>query len=99
MNFEAAREAGEIYSYKRKKGLTVDPEDAMIAGICRVNDEAVLTRNINHSPELMESRLNLTNLSGTILLPLLLNLSLFRAFHINFQYSLETLIISRSIHF
>lgn len=48
LDFESAKEAGEIYAYKRRTGLTIDPEDAMIAGICRTNRQSILTRNINH---------------------------------------------------
>ncbi len=48
LDFESAKEAGEIYAYKKRSGLTIDPEDAMIAGICRTSGELVLTRNINH---------------------------------------------------
>ena len=48
LNLEAAKEAGEIYADKRRRGSAIDPEDAMIAGICKVNHEAILTRNVNH---------------------------------------------------
>lgn len=48
LDFESAKEAGDIYAYKKRSGLTIDPEDAMIAGICRTSGDAVLTRNINH---------------------------------------------------
>lgn len=48
LDFVSAKEAGEIYAYKKRSGATIDPEDAMIAGICRTTGESVLTRNINH---------------------------------------------------
>lgn len=47
-DFDSAREAGEIFADKKRRGLTIDPEDAMIAGICITNDETILTRNVNH---------------------------------------------------
>ena len=48
LDFESAKEAGEIYAYKRRSGIVIDPEDAMIAGICRTARQPILTRNINH---------------------------------------------------
>ncbi len=48
LDFESAREAGEIFADKKSRGLTIDPEDAMIAGICISNEEPILTRNVNH---------------------------------------------------
>ncbi len=48
LDFKSAKEAGDIYAEKKRRGLTIDPEDAMIAGICRVTNEPLLTRNINH---------------------------------------------------
>ena len=48
LDFESAKEAGEIYAYKRRSGIIIDPEDAMIAGICRTSQQRILTRNINH---------------------------------------------------
>ena len=48
LDIESAKEAGEIYANKKRRGLTIDPEDAMIAGICRVNGESILTRNVRH---------------------------------------------------
>jgi tRNA(fMet)-specific endonuclease VapC len=44
----AAAEAGVVYGEKRREGVVLDPEDAMIAGIARVNGEAVVTRNLRH---------------------------------------------------
>ncbi len=48
LSLETAKEAGEIYAEKRRKGITIDPEDAMIAGICRANGGVFLTRNVSH---------------------------------------------------
>ena len=48
LDFESAKEAGEIYADKKRRGSPIDPEDAMIAGICRTHGEAILTRNVNH---------------------------------------------------
>ncbi len=45
---ESAKEAGTIYAEKREAGVNINPEDAMIAGICRVRNEPVLTRNTKH---------------------------------------------------
>lgn len=47
-DFDSAREAGELLADKKRRGLTIDPEDAMIAGIGITNDETILTRNVNH---------------------------------------------------
>ena len=35
LDFVSAKEAGEIYADKKRRGSPIDPEDAMIAGICR----------------------------------------------------------------
>ncbi len=45
---ESAEEAGKIYAERRGSGITMDPEDAMIAGICKFKKEPVLTRNTKH---------------------------------------------------
>lgn len=45
---KSAVTAGEIRSGLKKSGLTIDPEDAMIAGIAIVKGQAVLTRNKKH---------------------------------------------------
>ena len=37
-------ETGKIYAERRRSGITTDPEDAMIAGICKFKKEPVLTR-------------------------------------------------------
>ena len=44
----SAREAGIIQSDLKRQGKTIDPEDAMIAGIAKINTEIVLTRNKKH---------------------------------------------------
>lgn len=59
MNLETAREAGGIYANKRRIGSTIDSADAMIAGICKVYGEAILTWNVNQFPASMELALNL----------------------------------------
>ena len=48
LDIESAKEAGKIYANKKRIGLAIDPEDAMIAGICRVNGEPIITGNVNH---------------------------------------------------
>ena len=44
----SASAGGMIYGERSKAGQTIDAEDAMIAGIARVNQEKVLTRNTKH---------------------------------------------------
>ncbi len=44
---KSAKEAGEIYAELSKKGLMIQPEDIMIAGIARSRGEKVVTRD-NH---------------------------------------------------
>ncbi|PYK85623.1 MAG: VapC toxin family PIN domain ribonuclease, partial [Verrucomicrobia bacterium] len=44
----SASAGGLIHGEKIRTGQSIDPEDAMIAGIARVNSEKVLTRNIRH---------------------------------------------------
>ena len=48
LEMESAEEAGKIYAESRRSGKTMDPEDAMIAGICKFKKEPVLTRNAKH---------------------------------------------------
>ena len=50
LNFDvdSAKEAGSIHGMLRKKGRMIDPEDSMIAGIAKVQNEKVLTRNVSH---------------------------------------------------
>jgi predicted nucleic acid-binding protein len=44
----SATRAGAVYAQKVRDGTTIDPEDAMIAGIALENQQAVLTRNEKH---------------------------------------------------
>ena len=44
----SASAGGLIHGEKIRTGQSIDPEDAMIAGIARVNSEKVLTRNTRH---------------------------------------------------
>ena len=48
LDFPSASAGGLIYGEKMKAGRTIDPEDAMIAGIAKVNAEKILTKNIKH---------------------------------------------------
>ena len=45
-DFNSAKEAGNIYRELRKKGITIDAEDTMIAGIAKIYNETLLTRNV-----------------------------------------------------
>ncbi len=48
LDFESAKEGGEIHSKLEKKGVPIEPEDSMIAGIAKVHNETLLTKNIKH---------------------------------------------------
>ena len=48
LDFLSARSGGLIYGEKAKSGVKMDPEDAMLAGIAKVQGEGVLTRNVKH---------------------------------------------------
>jgi tRNA(fMet)-specific endonuclease VapC len=48
LDFPSARAGGQIYGRKIKAGSTVDPEDAMLAGIAKLRSEAIITRNVKH---------------------------------------------------
>ncbi len=48
LDFDSSREGGLIFSARKKEGMTIDAEDAMVAGIARLNHETVLTRNTRH---------------------------------------------------
>ena len=48
MDSPSASAGGLIYGEKMRTGRTIDPEDAMIAGIAKVNTEKILTRNTKH---------------------------------------------------
>lgn len=47
-NFDAAMHAGEIMSELRRKGKTIDAADTMIAGIAKIQNQIILTRNVKH---------------------------------------------------
>jgi len=48
LDFDSALEAGEIQRKLKAKGEMIDPEDAMIAGIAKVQRKKILTRNEKH---------------------------------------------------
>ncbi len=48
LDLESSKAGGRIYGDKKRSGSTVDPEDAMIAGIAKIHGEKVLTRNLKH---------------------------------------------------
>jgi tRNA(fMet)-specific endonuclease VapC len=48
LDSSSASAGGLIYGEKLRAGRTIDPEDAMIAGIAKVNAQRVLTRNTKH---------------------------------------------------
>ena len=43
---EAAAEAGRIKSDLRKRGFELNPPDALIAGLCIIGNDVILTRNV-----------------------------------------------------
>ena len=45
---KSAEEAGKISGTLIKEGETIDTEDSMIAGIAKVHNESILTRNVDH---------------------------------------------------
>lgn len=47
-DIDSAKEAGSIHAKLKKKGQAIDPEDSMIAGIAKLNNETLLTRNVKH---------------------------------------------------
>lgn len=48
LDFKSAVEAGSIDRELSRKGISIDPEDSMIAGIAKVNNDSILTRNTKH---------------------------------------------------
>ncbi|MBS3157355.1 PIN domain-containing protein [Candidatus Woesearchaeota archaeon] len=48
LDVPSSKEAGSIHSELRKKGQVIDAADSMIAGIAKINNETILTRNIKH---------------------------------------------------
>ena len=57
LDLESAKIAGKVHAELREKGLPIDPEDSMIAGICIKTDHALLTRNIKHFSRIKELKL------------------------------------------
>jgi|SRR3989338_9449377 len=45
---DVAWKAGEVEALLRKRGDIIEPEDIMIASICIVNNETLITRNKKH---------------------------------------------------
>ncbi len=48
LNRESAKMSGIIFRDLKNKGLIIDPEDCMIAGIAIINKQALLTKNRKH---------------------------------------------------
>jgi len=48
LDAESAAKAGEVQGTLIKEGKMIDPEDAMIAGIALLNNEILLTKNVEH---------------------------------------------------
>lgn len=48
LNAKSATKAGKVQGELIKEGKMIDPEDAMIAGIALLNNEIILTRNVEH---------------------------------------------------
>jgi tRNA(fMet)-specific endonuclease VapC len=48
LDYESAKAAGEIFVNKTRAGATIDAEDAMLAGIARVQGQPIITRNVRH---------------------------------------------------
>ena len=48
LNAKSAAKAGEVQGKLIREGKMIDPEDAMIAGIALLNNEIVLTKNVEH---------------------------------------------------
>ena len=48
LDAECAAKAGEVQGKLIRKGKMINPEDAMIAGIALINNETVLTKNVEH---------------------------------------------------
>ena len=48
LDFDSALQGGEIQRELKSAGQMIDPEDAMISGIAKINHEKILTRNKKH---------------------------------------------------
>lgn len=48
LEFDSASQGGLILATRKRSGITIEPEDAMIAGIVRLYRETILTRNTDH---------------------------------------------------
>jgi len=48
LDAKSAVKAGEVQGKLIKEGKMIDPEDAMTAGIALLNEEIILTRNVEH---------------------------------------------------
>jgi predicted nucleic acid-binding protein len=48
LDYMLSQAGGRIYGDKRHSGSRIDSEDAMIAGIARVNGKKLLTRSLKH---------------------------------------------------
>lgn len=48
LDHPSASAGGIIYGEKMQSGSKMDPEDAMIAGIAKANNEKIVTRNTRH---------------------------------------------------
>lgn len=57
LDYASARAAGEIFAYKMRAGRTIDPEDAMLAGISKVHGEPIITRNVKHFENIEDVRI------------------------------------------
>lgn len=58
LSLEGAKKGGAIAQELDKKGLAIDPEDCMIAGIALEKNEEVLTRNVKHFNRVAELRIS-----------------------------------------
>ena len=48
LDHDSAKAAGIIYGEKVRSGSTIDPEDAMLAGIALAHEQPIITRNAKH---------------------------------------------------
>ncbi len=53
----AAKEAGIIHAALKEEGQMIDPEDSMIAGIARIHNETLLTRNAKHFERIQQVKI------------------------------------------